>query len=290
MEFQTFRAADYEAVSSFLIELCRRDDAHIHWNWARWAWMFEHPEFDKDAIGSIGLWRENGRVVGAAIYDMYFGEALCAALPEHAALYPQILDYAWRALRDGDGLAIAICEENEAERATALARGFLPEEQTETVLSLTLNEPLAAELPAGLHLRELDQAADAEALQWLYWQGFDHGTDRAEFERAEQIVPRIRREFRRELSLAAADASGEPISCCCLWYRDDTDYAYVEPVCTVPAWRRRGAAGALLREGLNRARALGAKRAVVISDQAFYFGLGFQTARRFRFYRKRETP
>ncbi|MBQ5515061.1 MAG: GNAT family N-acetyltransferase [Oscillospiraceae bacterium] len=55
----------------------------------------------------------------------------------------------------------------------------------------------------------------------------------------------------------------------------------------MPAYRGRGAAKALLYEALNRARALGAKRAYVISDQVFYEKLGFRKDRTFSFYWKK---
>ncbi|MDO5138053.1 MAG: GNAT family N-acetyltransferase, partial [Oscillospiraceae bacterium] len=75
--FRHFKNEDYEAVCEFLIELNRNSKDHINWNWARFEWMYEHPEFDKSSIGSIGLWTDSDRIVGAAIYDMYFGEAFC---------------------------------------------------------------------------------------------------------------------------------------------------------------------------------------------------------------------
>ena len=107
-EFRPYREEDYEAVCAFLIALNKKEKLNINWNWARFEWMMEHPEFDKQAIRSIGLWWEQGRIVGAAIYDMYFGEAFCAALPEYEALFPEILDYAYRELKDDAGLGIAL--------------------------------------------------------------------------------------------------------------------------------------------------------------------------------------
>ncbi len=68
MYFKKYADNDYEAVCDFLIELNARDTSHINWNWARFEWMYEHPEFNKDLIESIGLWIDDGNVVGAAIY------------------------------------------------------------------------------------------------------------------------------------------------------------------------------------------------------------------------------
>ncbi len=286
VEFRRFCDTDYEALCNFLIELNRADKTHIHWNWARFEWMYEHPEFDKRTRDAIGLWLDGGRVVGAAIYDMYFGEAFCAVLPAYAALYPEVLDYAYRALKDDSGLAIAICDGNSREIGTAKNAGFLPIEQDETVMRIDLSESLSAELPEGFRLYEPDPMADAEALQWLFWQGFDHGEDRAKFARQEQIVPRLRKHYRKELGLAAIGPDGELAAFCGLWFSEKTDYAYVEPVCTVPRHRGKGLAKALLYEALNRVRTLGAREAYVISDQTFYERLGFRKAYHFTFYRK----
>ncbi len=281
-----FRPEDYEAVCAFLAELNREDRTHINWNWARFEWMYEHPECDKSLLGSIGLWAVGERIVGAAIYDMYFGEAFCGVLPGYETLYPAVLRYAWEALRDENGLGIALCDGCEAERTAALAAGFSPAEQTETVMKVELDGPLRARLPAGLRYVALDPEADAEALQWLFWQGFDHGSDRAEFEREPQPASGRRPHCDPRLAVTAAEEGGEPVAFCSLWYLPGTDYAYVEPVCTVPAWRGKGVGRAVVSEALERARRLGAKRAYVISDQEFYRRLGFEIDRNYTFYWK----
>lgn len=288
IERRTYREQDYPAVIDFLIELNRENRDHIHWNWARFEWMIEHPEFDRSRQGAFGLWLCGERVVGAAIYDMYFGEAFCAALPAYASLYPEILTYAYETLRDENGLGIAICDRNHAEIEAAEAAGFVLSDQTETVMRRDLRDALFANLHEGLTLTEIPHDAEhGDALQWLFWQGFDHGFDRAEFERSKQTINRTRMHFNRHLSLGAVKADGEPVAYCCLWYQPGTDYAYVEPVCTIPAYRGKGIAKALLYEAMRRAWELGAKQAYVISDSAFYEKLGFTFDRRFPFYWKK---
>ena len=284
--FRGYRDEDYEAVCGFLIELNQKDRTHINWNWARFEWMMEHPGFDKSKRSSIGLWQSDGKIVGAAIYDMYFGEAFCGMLQGYEALLPEVLDYAFRELKDDSGLAIAVNEENPAEIRAVIQAGFERIDQKETVMELSLDRSFSPLLPDGLRLREMDQIADREALEWLFWQGFDHGEDREAFERSLDHVPHVRKHFNRALCLSAADPSKEPVSHCSLWFHQDTDYAYVEPVCTIPGYRGRGIASALLAEGLNRAKRLGAGKAYVISDLPFYEKLGFEKAQHYVFYRK----
>ena len=286
ISFRGYRDEDYEAVCDFLIELNQKDRTHINWNWARFEWMMEHPEFDQSASSSIGLWWSDGKVVGAAIYDMYFGEAFCAALPEYEALHPEILDYAYRELKDDSGLAVAINTENTAEIRAAELAGFERIDQKETLMELSLDREFSSNLPGGLQLREMNQIADRAALEWLFWQGFDHGGDREAFERSLDHVPHVRWHFNKALCLSAADPSGEPVSHCSLWFHPDTDYAYVEPVCTIPGYRGKGIAAALLSEAFSRAKALGAKKAYVISDLLFYEKLSFEKTQHYSFYRK----
>ena len=135
---------------------------------------------------------------------MYFGEAFCGALPEHEALYPEILDYAYRVQKDDFGLAIAINTENAAEIRAAELAGFERIDQKETIMELSLDRDFSSKLPEGLQLREMDQIADREALEWLFWQGFDHGDDREAFERSLDPVPHVRRHFNKALCLSAA--------------------------------------------------------------------------------------
>lgn len=280
MKFKHYSNEDYEAVCDFLMELNRENQNHINWNWARFEWMMEHPEFDKSLMDSIGLWMDSEKVVGTAIYDMYFGEAFCGVLPEYEALYPEILAYAYRELRD----------DNEKEIEAAKQAGFSLAEQTETIMSIGLNNAFPAQLPDHLCIAELDPTREPYAFQWLLWQGFDHGTDKAVFEKDGDLIPEIpvfRKHFDPTLSIAAKNSDGKYVSYCCLWYSDKTDYAYVEPVCTVPSYRGKGIAKAVIYEALNRARALGAKKAYVISDTEFYKKLGFEKEYRFSFYWKK---
>lgn len=289
MTFKNYTSKDYEAVCDFLIELNRENQKHINWNWARFEWMSEHPEFDKSLIKSIGLWMDGEKVVGAAIYDMYFGEAFCGVLPQYETLYSEILDYAYRELRDDNGLGIAICDDNEKEIKAVKQAGFTLAEQSETVMSIKLNSALPVQLPETICITELDPTEEPYDFQWLLWQGFDHGTDKTAFEKDGDFIPEIpvfRRHFDPALSIAAKNGDGEYVSCCCLWYSDKTDYVYIEPVCTVPSFRGKGIAKAVVYEALNRARIHGAEKAYVISDEEFYVKLGFEKEYRFSFYWK----
>ena len=286
MEFRRYNG-DYDALCDFLIELNQKSRNHINWNWARFEWMYAHPEFDRNLLSSIGLWDDGKKIVGAAIYDMYFGEAFCGVLPEYDNLYPEVLEYAYHELKDDSGLGISICDEDHAKIKVAENCGFVLSGQSEQIRKFNLLENFSAPLPNGFSFRDLDPSKEPYEFQWLLWQGFNHGEDKEEFEKTEKISPQIRRHFNSHLSVAAINTAGENVSYCCLWYNGKTDYAYVEPVCTVPAYRGKGISKAVIFEALNRAKLLGAKDAVVISDMAFYEKLCFQKDLHFSFWWKK---
>jgi hypothetical protein len=156
MEFSNFQEDDYEALCDFLIELNQENRDHINWNWARFEWMYEHPEFDRNSKSAVGLWRDSEKIAGAAIYDMYFGEAFCAVLPGYEALYTKILKYACQKLRNASGLGIAICDENLPEIEAVKQAGFVRADQTETLMKLDTDRSFSAPLPDGFSLAELD--------------------------------------------------------------------------------------------------------------------------------------
>ena len=169
IEFKHYREQDYQAVCDFLISLNEPDKRYINWNWARFEWMYEHPEFDKDLIEHIGLWWEHDRVVGAAIYDMYFGEAFCGVLPEYKDLYADILVYAEQKLSDDEGISVAI-EDNDNEKIQiAKQLGFKKIDQTENVMSCEIQRHRKYVMEEETHIVELNPGKEVEQFAWILW-------------------------------------------------------------------------------------------------------------------------
>lgn len=286
MEFRNYKKNDYDAVIDFLVQLSNEDMNHINWNWARFEWMIEHPDTDKLSLEKIGLWWEKGNIVGAAIYDMYLGEAFCGTLKTHMDILPEILDYAYRVFKDENGLGIAIRNEDLKAIEKAIDLGFEKVNQTENVMMLGLDNIIPSRIPADIVIREYNPAENPREFAWLLWQGFDHGNDQAEFESKDSQKQQMRKHLDKRLSLSAVDSSGNIVGYVCLWHSPETDYAYVEPVCTIPEFRNMGISKALLTEAFSRANKLGAKKAIVISDMEFYKKLGFVNLALFSFYWK----
>ena len=274
----------YQAVCDFLIAL-NSEKKHINWNWARWEWMYAHPYCDRERLHTIGLWLDGDTVVGEAVYDLFHGEAFCGALDGYEALLPEILEYAYANLKDENRLSIAVRDDDIFVQEQLVQMGYHKAEQTEPILHRDLNEPLGYQLPAGFSIRKIHFPEDNLAYQTVIWKGFDHEGDQAELEKMmdNKTLPPNRRS---ELCLAVVDEHGEFAAHCTCWYDERTDYAYVEPVCTIPKYRGMGLGKAVVLEALHRCNALGAKQAFVISGQAFYKKLGFLPHSQYIFFKK----
>lgn len=285
MKFEHYTQADYQAVCDFLITLNQQEQTHINWNWARWEWMYAHPYCDRSVLNTIGLWKDKGSVVGAAIYDLYHGEAFCATLDGYEELLPEILDYAHRSLRDENGLGIAVNDTDIPMQKLLTGLGYVKAEQTETILCRDLTQEMDYKLPNGFAIREIHFPEDNLAYQTVIWKGFDHEGDQPELEKMlnNKVLPPHREP---KLCLAVVDGAGEFAAHCTCWYDERTDYAYVEPVCTIPKYRGTGLGKAVVLEALSRCRIMGAKEAFVISEQEFYRKLGFVSHSHYMFYWK----
>jgi mycothiol synthase len=76
--------------------------------------------------------------------------------------------------------------------------------------------------------------------------------------------------YRRDLDIVAAATDGSIAAFCTAWFDDVSRTAYLEPVATVAAHRRRGLAGAVILEALHRLRRMGCLTVFVggYSDEA----------------------
>ena len=138
------------------------------------------------------------------------------------------------------------------------------------------SKKLKYEFPAGFHFVD---PADVDPLKpaKCRWYGFNHHLDKGEFEiRTEdndsqdwmpaKAYKGILDDFNDppphstyEYELIIADESGEYACYSGMWWVKENHLAYMEPLCTVPRYRRMGLASAALTEHYRRPKPLGAE-------------------------------
>lgn len=285
-EFKRYDKAYYDAVCDFFIALNANDKTNINWNWSRWERMYFDLSYDRSDISLNGLWFDGTKVVGAALYDHYPGEAFVGTLPSARYLLPEIIHYAAENLQDGDGLYISANDDDKEMKRLLLENRFHKTAEDESVFRIDLYKPLKfSELPQGIRIDEVKLPKDFYRYQLVLWKGFDNGNDMNEFEQSLAGAPEPKRPHAMQfLRLAAINENNDFVSFCQCWYHENTTNAYVGFVCTVPEYRGQGIASALVKEGLSRCYRMGAKEAFVRSEPNFFKSIGFEPFMHYKFY------
>lgn len=83
-------------------------------------------------------------------------------------------------------------------------------------------------------------------------------------------------DYQPDLDLCIVSDHGEIASFCTAWYEPLNCIGMLEPVGTVPEYRRMGLGRTVVYEALKRLAGKGAKKVYVGSDQEFYLAIGFK--------------
>ncbi|GGI66275.1 hypothetical protein GCM10011482_19290 [Enterococcus alcedinis] len=288
--FKKYTDLDYHTVCEFLIKLSKEDDKHINWNWARWEWMSFHPEFDTNLTEKIGLWFSDSELVGMTTYDHYFGEAFYAVKKGYEMLEREILQYAVDNFSDVNGLGIAVNQKDSHTLDLLKEYGFEKNDNNENILEKLFEENgFDYTLPVGIRIKELDVNQDLYKQHSVLWHGFENEgdlpLDQTTLDKQSRMLSAP--SLNSYLHLVAVNEENDFVAYCGCWYHPQTDYAYVEPVCTIPNYRKKGLGKALVLEALKRSQSAGAEKAYVISDSPFYKNMGFMQHSNYSFYWKK---
>jgi ribosomal protein S18 acetylase RimI-like enzyme len=293
------RRDDYASIVRLLQKTVQESPPGHNWDLRRWeGTCWYHP----DEGGNPG-WHENSRIWQTAsdrtvglVHADGIGFAYLEIDPGYRHLEPEMIAWAEDHLAgplEGGGRQVHVLAfAYDADRQDLLAeRGY---EQTASgtvhrqlrLDRVALREPSPAE---GYMVREtIPGAEDAGQIAELLNAAFGRTFHTAlEYECFTQRAT----SFRRELDLVAVAPGGRMAAYVGVPYDEPNRRGIFEPVCTHPQHRRLGLASALMREGLLRLRALGARSAIVETGSAnpanrLYESIGFTEAYAAWFWRR----
>lgn len=266
---------DYRLVRAFLLETGRKD-----YSFGRWDWMTTHPMLVSEALGRIGLWLEDGRLVAIATYDSVPSTAFCVIRPGHESLTAEVFGYATQVVAEGPEHGVMIPDGDRLLQSVAAEAGFIATTQKEADAMYCDPAPTYS-LPEGFSITSMEDTFDLRRYDQALYKGFGHEEKDGPFEHTQERAAFNERAMRRpnvdlSLKVAVLAPNGDFVSYCGMWYDPAVDFAIVEPVATDPAYRRMGLGRAAVLEGVRRCMAQGARRAFVGSSQQFYYSIGFR--------------
>lgn len=259
----------YESIYQFLLE-AEKLEYNEHFHWGRFEWMHTHSYLDEDKLTSIAMFKdENGTIVGLTTYDTGYDDRVYLI---HTSSDKMLLEYMVDTVleAEGDGAVIKANSNDTVICQILQEKGFEKKHRCACILSLDLTNPLDYSMPDAYSMSPQGCVADPWQYQLVIHKGFgNEGIPERWDDEFLKRIPHVNEDLK-----TFAIANNEYCAHCGLWYSTGNT-AYVEPVATVPEHRKQGLAKAVVYEACTRANAFGAKRAIVISDQEFYFRIGF---------------
>ena len=259
----------YESIHQFLLE-AETMEYNEHFHWGRFEWMHAHSYLDEDKLTSIIMFKDkNGDIVGLTTYDTSYDDRVYLI---HTSSDKMLLEYMVDTVLEAedDRAVIRVNSKDAVLRQILQEKGFEKKHRCACILSLDLSNPLDYSMPNAYVMSPQGCVADPWQYQLVIHKGFDNeGIPERWDDGFLKRIPHVNEDLK-----TFAIANNEYCAHCGLWYSTGNT-AYVEPVATVPEHRKKGLAKAVVYEACTRANAFGAKRAIVISDQEFYFRIGF---------------
>jgi GNAT superfamily N-acetyltransferase len=284
-------SVDLEKVGGFLARTYCAAGDHVNWLQPRWEYMHYHPSIEEVELDRIGIWEEDGEIVGVVHPEHSMGTAYFEIDSRFEELKPEMLAYAEKNLsvaRVGTGeLEIFINDRDVNFQSLAAARGYLRTGRSQAMSRFVIPHPFPKiPLPHGFRLKSLAEDNDLRKLNRLIFRGFDHGAEPPDSGDTVRRFMQSAPNYRRELNVVVESRGGDFVSYCGMWFEAVNRVAYVEPVCTDPDYRRRGLASAAVLEGIRRCGELGAKSAYVGAITLLYLCLGFRQTHTSSVWRK----
>lgn len=244
-----------------------------HFHWGRLEWMMCHSFLEIQELEKIALFRdENNILVGLVTYDTcYDDQTYLLHSLDDKKLLKMMIDFAVQNYKI-EGKTRIKANQNDVVLNEVLAEnGFVQSHKDNSILEMDLQRDMNYTIPQEFTISSKNFEMDDWKYQVVLHKGFDNeGIPKKWDEELLKPTPNLK------ASLKVFALKGEEYCAHCgVWYTQG-ETAYIEPVVTIPEYRKMGLAKAVVYEAISRAKELGAKRAVVLSWEKFYYKIGFE--------------
>lgn len=289
-----FEQSDFVKVSDFLKETYSKNSSNWYidrWNFCRyfahnWLKIFDTwPD-------TVGMWvNEKDEIIAIVSSEGEKNGEVFFQLKEMRYtkdFISEIIDYAEEnlsVLKNGQLQLYPIVNNacKDMMIKVLVDRGYSSTGKYETDCSMAITKKLNVELPEGFTI-QLANKYSAKMRAQAHGRAFNHELADVPAlldERTRGYLGLINApDYNKVIDLCIVDKSNEIASFATVWFDDINKIGILEPVGTILKYRRKGLGKAVIFEGINRIKALGASKVHVGSNQEFYKDIGFQVESR----------
>lgn len=242
---------------------------------------------DKSLVHRWKLWEdEHGRIAGLVFYENPVNDVYFSLRPGYEQLAGEMVSYAVSSMPRVDGhLRFVIFGGQNAVKEAAAKAGFQQVSgYTESVFDF--EQPLHYSLPDGFRFVESENLS-VEKIEECCWKGFDHEKDEGPWngDAKQGYYMLMAPHMHLENAVVIENSAGEYVCYAGMWWTPENHLAYMEPLCTIPEYRKKGLAAAALSEHYRRLKPLGATHMTGGGD-TFYEKIGFKPLVQWTFWEK----
>ena len=232
------------------------------------------------------IWEDDGQIIGfcfteAPVTDVYF-----SLRPGYESICGEMIAWADANMPgDHQSRRFVLFKGQTALISSAKHLGYTLTGE-DVHMQYFFDTPLDHPLPEGFRFTEPGGVSIEKACECC-WKGFGHEEEEgpwngdAEYGYHLGAAPH----FTPEQAIAIENEHGEYVCYAGMWWTPANCLAYMEPLCTVPEYRGKGLASAILTELAKRMRLLGAQH-MTGGSNPFYAKIGFKPADIWTYWKK----
>ncbi|MGO4949158.1 GNAT family N-acetyltransferase [Paenibacillus sp. DRB1-1] len=269
------------------------------WNFCRYWGQIMHNKFEMWPE-TVGIWEDEHKEIVAVVHPEGEGDTgeahfQLADLDFSNEFLNELIDYAEMKLAlHNEGVTtidLIVNEDGEQLKELLKKRSYILQNGKETTSYMNVPHDVKVELPKGFRISDANEVGDFE-------KGFAHGRafgyfkgDYPDHNVAERCYISLRNapDYIPELDVVILDQNNEVASFTTLWYDELNKIGILEPVGTIPKYRKMGLGKAVIYEAIKRVKDKGVERIFVGSDQPFYLSIGFSLAYSKEVWQKRTS-
>ena len=268
---------DFDKVSTYLQDVYSLETLNSYLLQPFFEYAHTHPAFNHKLTHRFGLWEENNTIVGIACYEMDIGECFISTRKGYESLLSEMIKYSEKNISINKELSIWATDKEIDKKKMLHVMGYrMVHSEPVTIFSYSESFPEKT-LPKGFSVSSLDYENDFMKINDCLWYGFNHGPEPDPDQDVDcRMLMQSGPNFRKDLTTIIKAPNGEYACFAGMWLDKINNYAYLEPLATVPEYRGLGLATVAVVEGMKKTKELGAEYCFGgVPD--FYQHIGFRT-------------
>ncbi|MBQ3080214.1 MAG: GNAT family N-acetyltransferase [Clostridia bacterium] len=279
--------SDHMAVYDFMVEIFEKD-----WKNGVPAPFMEYALssswMDKSFVHRNRLWFDGDSIAAFCFYENPVSDVYFSLRPGYEFLADEMIEYAFSSMpRKPDEVHRLVLFSGQNALMNAAERAGYTKTFEYDDMIFDFEGSIDYPLPDGFRFVPAEEVSIEKCCECC-WKGFDHEAEEGAWNQdAEYGYYSIETPHNTHfMDVVIADSEGEYACYSGMWWVPENKLAYMEPLCTIPKYRKMGLASAALSEHCRQMKKLGAAY-MTGGGNEFYRKIGYKDRVVWTFWEKR---